>query len=190
MSILLPKFNFESLDPFLSQRTLDFHINKHLNAYINNANNLIKGTDLENKDLSEIVKSSSGALFNNAAQAFNHIFYFNGLCASTAPMSDKFRAELEKNFGSYEKFKEEFKNKAVSNFGSGWTWLVKDDNSGKMLIENTSNADNPMIRGLRLLLCIDVWEHAYYLDYQNLRGNYVDQFFDHIDWKFVEANCN
>ncbi|MGN1393571.1 MAG: superoxide dismutase [Succinivibrionaceae bacterium] len=192
MALFLPQFNFEleDFEPFLSKKTLEFHIHKHLQGYINTANTLIKDTSFSEKDMRSIMLTSIGPIFNNTSQAFNHIFYFNGLISKKnhKEMSSEIKDAITSSFGSFEDFKENFKKSAVSNFGSGWTWLVKDPKSNKLSIINTSNAENPLRQGHVILLCIDVWEHAYYLDYQNLRANYVDNFFDYINWDFVLKN--
>ena len=192
MAIYQPelKYSLDALEPFLSQKTLNFHFNKNLQAYINTANTLTKDTEFANKSIKEIVLSSVGPIFNNAAQAYNHIFYFNCLCPKEKAtlMSANLSKYINDSFGSFDKFKEEFIAQAVGNFGSGWTWLVQNPTTRKLEIVNTKNANNPITDGKQILLTVDVWEHAYYLDYQNLRKDYVTNFFDYIDWKFVESN--
>ncbi len=184
------KYDLDALEPFLSQRTMNFHYNKHLQTYINTTNTLIKDTPFAHKSVKEILLTSVGPIYNNAAQAFNHEFYFNCLCPKDkAPsMSSNLSVCINESFGSVEKFKESFIQNAVSNFGSGWTWLVKNPATGKLEIVNVSNAGNPLTDGMQILMCIDVWEHAYYLDYQNVRKDYVTAFLDYVDWKFVEKN--
>ena len=192
MSLFLPKLKYEldELEPFISARTMDFHYNKHFQNYINTANTLIQDTDFADKSLKEIVQTSIGPIFNNAAQAFNHEFYFNGLCPKSraVPVPQVLADAINDNFGSMASFKEQFSKSAISNFGSGWTWLVQNPVSRKLSIVNTSNAATPLTDGMCVLLCIDVWEHAYYLDYQNRRKDYVLEFFDYVDWDFVAEN--
>lgn len=184
------KYELDALEPFLSKNTLNFHYNKHLQVYINTTNTLIVGTDFVNKTAREMVLTAVGPIFNNAAQAFNHEFFFNCLTPksqSGAP-SHHLQKHINDAFESFDTFKEKFIQSAVSNFGSGWTWLAFNPSTQKLEIINTQNAANPITQGYQILLCVDVWEHAYYLDYQNLRKDYVTNFFDYIDWKFVENN--
>lgn len=192
MSLFLPKLKYEldELEPFISARTMDFHYNKHFQNYINTANTLIQDTDFADKSLKEIVQTSIGPIFNNAAQAFNHEFYFNCLCpkGKAVQIPSALAEAINDNFGSLANFKEQFTKKAIGNFGSGWTWLVQNPVSRKLSIVNTGNAATPLTDGMSVLLCIDVWEHAYYLDYQNRRKDYVLEFFDYIDWDFVASN--
>jgi superoxide dismutase, Fe-Mn family len=192
MALYLPKLKYEldALEPFLSQRTMNFHYNKHLQGYINTANTLTKDTEFANKSARNMVLTAIGPIYNNAAQAFNHEFFFNCLCPmkKTTLISANMGNFINETFESFDKFKESFIQSAVSNFGSGWTWLVQNPSTHKLQIINTSNAGNPITDGMQILLCIDVWEHAYYLDYQNARKDYVTAFFDYIDWKFVESN--
>ncbi|MBQ3775071.1 MAG: superoxide dismutase [Ruminobacter sp.] len=192
MSLFLPKLKYEldELEPFISARTMDFHYNKHFQNYINTANTLIQDTDFADKSLKEIVQTSIGPIFNNAAQAFNHEFYFNCLCpkGKAVQIPSALAEAINDNFGSLANFKEQFTKNAIGNFGSGWTWLVQNPVSRKLSIVNTGNAATPLTDGMSVLLCIDVWEHAYYLDYQNRRKDYVLEFFDYIDWDFVASN--
>lgn len=192
MSLFLPKLKYEldELEPFISARTMDFHYNKHFQNYINTANPLIQDTDFADKSLKEIVQTSIGPIFNNAAQAFNHEFYFNCLCpkGKAVQIPSALAEAINDNFGSLANFKEQFTKNAIGNFGSGWTWLVQNPVSRKLSIVNTGNAATPLTDGMSVLLCIDVWEHAYYLDYQNRRKDYVLEFFDYIDWDFVASN--
>ncbi|MDO5352627.1 MAG: superoxide dismutase [Succinatimonas sp.] len=176
-----------ALEGFISENTLNFHHDKHFNAYVTTANNLVKGTEFDGKSLEDIIKAATGPLFNNAAQAWNHDFYFKCLSAETTEIGAKIKSLIEENFKSVDEFNQAFKASAVGNFGSGWTWLVQKAD-GKLAIVNTSNAANPLTFGDKPLLVIDVWEHAYYLDYQNLRPSYVDAFLKHINWSFVESN--
>ncbi len=174
-----------ALEPVISEKTISFHYGKHHQTYVTNLNNLIVGTEFENADLDTIVKKSDGAIFNNAAQVWNHNFYFTSFTPDkgTKP-SEKLLKAIEAEWGSFDKFKEEFDKAAVSLFGSGWAWLVSDNN-GKLSIVKESNAGNPMTRGLKPILTLDVWEHAYYLDYQNRRADYAKTLWDIIDWNEV-----
>ena len=187
MKFELPKLPYaqHELEPVISERTMSFHYCKHHQTYVNNLNNLIVGTEFENADLETIVKKSSGAVFNNAAQVWNHDFYFLTLTPKkgTAP-NEKLTKAIDETFGSLDKFKEEFEKAAVAVFGSGWAWLVSDDN-GKLSIEKESNAGNPITRGLKPLLTFDVWEHAYYLDYQNRRADQMKALWDIVNWNEV-----
>ena len=188
--IELPKLPYEmnALEPHISQKTLEFHYGKHHAGYVNNLNKLIAGTPFEGNSLEEIVKTSQGGIFNNAAQVWNHTFYWN--CMTPNPKktqpSGKLMEAIVRDFGSFEAFKEKFVNACVTLFGSGWAWLVADK-EGKLSIVQTSNAQTPLTtEGVKPLLVCDVWEHAYYLDYQNLRANYVNEFWQIINWEFVE----
>ncbi|MCT7979221.1 superoxide dismutase [Laspinema olomoucense] len=192
MTYELPPLPFEytALEPHVSKSTLEFHHDKHHAAYVNNYNNMVKGTDMESKSIEEVIKAtyndaSKAGIFNNAAQAWNHTFYWNCIKPSgggqpSGELADKIAAD----FGSFDKFKEEFKTAAATQFGSGWAWLVLDKSSLKVV--KTSNAENPLAMGLTPLLTIDVWEHAYYLDYQNKRPDYIETFISSlINWDFV-----
>ncbi|HON18182.1 MAG TPA: superoxide dismutase [Salinivirgaceae bacterium] len=183
----LPKLPYEmnALEPWISARTLEFHWGKHHQTYVNNLNNLIKGTEFENLSLEEIVKKSSGGIFNNAAQVWNHTFYFQQFSPNPkkAP-GGKVLEIIEKSFGSVEQFKTEFNQAATTLFGSGWAWLVI--NNQQALIKQTSNADTPFKNAEKCLLVIDVWEHAYYLDTQNARAKYIENFWNILDWKVIE----
>jgi Fe-Mn family superoxide dismutase len=194
MSITLPDLPYakNALEPHISAKTLEFHHDKHHKAYVDNANKLIEGTDLAQLDLEAIIKKVAGdaskaGVFNNAAQVWNHSFYWNcmkpnGGGAPTGDIAQKIQAD----FGSYEKFVEEFKNAGVTQFGSGWAWLVLA--GGKLKIVKTPNAENPIVQGMKPLLVVDVWEHAYYLDYQNRRPDYLTTFVDKlISWDFVNS---
>lgn len=189
--IELPKLPYEmnALEPHISQKTLEFHYGKHHNGYVNNLNKLIAGTPFENKSLEEIVKTAQGGMFNNAAQVWNHTFYWN--CMTPAPKktapTGKLLDAIVRDFGSFDAFKEKFVNACVTLFGSGWAWLVADKD-GKLSIMQTSNAQTPLTEGLKPLLVCDVWEHAYYLDYQNLRANYVNEFWVIINWESIEKS--
>jgi len=190
MAYTLPPLPYEmnALQPHISQETLEFHYGKHHQAYVTNMNNLIKGTDQENASLEEIVKKASGGLFNNAAQVWNHNFFWqsmkpNGGGAPSGKLADAINAK----WGSFDKFKEEFSKSAVGNFGSGWTWLVKKGD-GSVDIVNTSNAATPLTTPDKPLLTCDVWEHAYYIDYRNLRAKFVESFWNLVNWDFVAKN--
>lgn|SRR5574344_583684 len=179
-------YDKNALSGFLSENTLSFHHDKHLQAYVDNTNNLAKGTPFEGEDLTTIIKKATGGLFNNAAQVFNHEFYFKCLSADVKAPNGRVKELLLKNFETLENFESEFSKAAVSNFGSGWTWLVQTGDTLKIV--NTSNAQNPLTEDLNPILCVDVWEHAYYLDYQNRRADYIKAFLSHINWDFVESN--
>jgi Fe-Mn family superoxide dismutase len=178
----------DALAPVISAETIEYHYGKHHQTYVTNLNNLIKGTEYENATLEEIVMKSTGGIFNNAAQVWNHTFYWNGLKPNGggAPKGE-LAAAIDKAFGSFEEFKKQFNQKAITTFGSGWAWLVKNKD-GSLSLESTSNAANPMTSGQTPLLTIDVWEHAYYVDYRNARAKYVEEFWSIVNWDFVEAN--
>lgn len=185
----LPKLPYanDALAQVLGEATLNFHYGKHERAYIDNLNKLIAGTEYENQTLEEIIRSSEGGIFNNAAQAWNHIFYFFALSpdGKVAP-EGSLRQAIERDFVSVEAFKEKFEAAGLSLFGSGWIWLVADV-SGKLSIVQGKNAETPLTSsGMRPLLCFDVWEHAYYLDYQNRRAEYLHRMWEIIDWDVVE----
>jgi Fe-Mn family superoxide dismutase len=174
-----------ALEPFISEKTLEFHHGKHHQAYVNNLNNLVLGTKFENASLETIVKEADGGIFNNGAQVWNHTFYFEQFSADGChEPKDELKTAIDAAFGSFDSFKEAFSKAAATLFGSGWAWLVKDS-SGKLSIVQTSNAGNPMREGLVPLMTCDVWEHAYYLDKQNARPNYIDDFWKVLDWKVV-----
>ena len=189
MKFSLPELPYaqNALEPIISEKTISFHYGKHHLTYVNNLNGLIEGTEFENADLSTIVVKSEGPIFNNAAQIWNHNFYFLTLTPvkGSAP-SDSLTQAIDAAFGSVENFKAEFNKAAISVFGSGWAWLVKDAD-GKLSIVKESNAGNPLTRGLTPLLTFDVWEHAYYLDYQNRRADHVAALWDLVDWSIVSA---
>jgi len=183
----LPALPFakDALAPIISAETLDFHYGKHHNAYVTNLNNLIPGTEFENMSLEDIIMKASGGLFNNAAQVWNHTFYWNCLSPNGggAPSGD-LGAAINAAFGSFDNFKAEFTKAAATNFGSGWTWLVKNTD-GSLAIVSTSNAGTPMTSGQTALLTVDVWEHAYYVDYRNARPKYLDEIWKLFNWGFV-----
>lgn len=177
----------DALAPAISQETIDFHYGKHEKAYIENLNKLIKDTKYEDMELEEIIKSSEGGLFNNASQAWNHIFYFFTFSPDGAKEpSGELRKAIDMQFGSFDKFKQEFVDAGVTLFGSGWVWLACDED-GKLVIVQKPNAGNPLTDGLTPLLTFDVWEHAYYLDYQNLRKAALEALWDIVDWDVVSS---
>jgi Fe-Mn family superoxide dismutase len=181
-------YAMNALEPVISQETLEYHYGKHHNAYVTNLNNLIPGTEFENMSLEDIIMKSSGGVFNNAAQVWNHTFYWNCLSPNGGGEPGGALAEaIDKAFGSFAAFKEAFTKSAATNFGSGWTWLVKGADGG-VEIANTSNAGTPMTDGKKALLTVDVWEHAYYIDYRNARPKYLEEFWKLVNWDFVAAN--
>ncbi len=189
MAFELPElpYAYDALEPIISKKTLEFHHDKHHAAYVNNLNNLIKGTEFENADIIDIITKSEGGIFNNAAQVWNHTFYFDQFGKDSAkepkgPLADAINA----SFGSFDEFKEKFSAAAKTLFGSGWAWLVKKNN-GSLDIVQTSNAANPLAEGFIPILTCDVWEHAYYLDYQNKRPDYIVNFWDIINWDIVSG---
>ena len=191
MAFELPALPYakDALAPHMSVETFDYHYSKHHQAYVTNLNNLVPGTAFEGKGLEEIVKTSSGGIYNNAAQVWNHTFFWNcmtpnGGGAPTGALADAINAK----WGSFDEFKKAFQTSAVGNFGSGWTWLVKKAD-GSVDIVNTGAAGTPLTTADKALLTVDVWEHAYYIDYRNLRQKFVETFFSNlVNWKFAEAN--
>ncbi|MEI3155398.1 MAG: superoxide dismutase [Odoribacter sp.] len=176
-----------ALEPVISKQTIDFHYGKHLQAYINNLNKLIAGTEFEDADLETIIKKSEGPIFNNAAQTWNHTLYFNTFSPDARRQPEgKLLQAIEKEWGTYENFKKEFMAAGNAIFGSGWVWLAKTP-EGKLLIRQEGNAGNPLTKGYTPLLGIDVWEHSYYLDYQNRRADHLEALWSIIDWKTIEA---
>jgi len=195
MAYELPKlpYDYTALEPCISKSTLEFHHDKHHAAYVNNFNNLVKGTDLDSKSLEEVMKLTANnpekaGIFNNAAQSWNHSFYWqclkaNGGGTPSGSLADKINAD----FGSFENFVEAFKTAGATQFGSGWAWLVLDN--GTLKVTKTGNAGNPLTSGQTPLLTMDVWEHAYYLDYQNRRPDYINDFLGKlVNWDFVAEN--
>jgi superoxide dismutase, Fe-Mn family len=176
------------LEPSISGETLEYHHGKHHATYVTNLNNLIKGTEFENLSLEEIIKKSSGGIFNNAAQIWNHSFYWNCLKPGGGgqPKGELSKA-INSTFGSFDNFKNEFTQKAVTLFGSGWAWLVKN-RDGSIAVIQTSNAGTPMTEGKKALFVCDVWEHAYYIDYRNARPKYVEAIWNIVNWGSVEKN--
>ncbi len=191
MAFELPALPYakDALEPHISAETLDFHHGKHHNTYVTKLNGLVEGTDLANKSLEEIIKTSSGGIFNNAAQIWNHTFYWNSLSpngggAPTGAVADAINAA----FGSFEEFQAKFNDMAVNNFGSSWTWLVKKAD-GSLDIVNTSNAATPITEdGVTPLITVDLWEHAYYIDYRNVRPDYLKGFWALVNWDFANEN--
>jgi len=178
----------EALAPTISAETLEYHYGKHHKTYVDNINRLIVGTEFESLALEDIVKRASGGIFNNAAQVWNHTFYWNCLSPKGGgEPSGALASAIVKSFGSFAQFKERFTNGAVTLFGSGWAWLVRNSD-GSLAIEATSNAGNPLKEGKKPLLTCDVWEHAYYIDRRNARAKYVEAFWNLVNWKFVEQN--
>jgi len=180
-------YESDGLEPVIRKQTIEFHHGKHLQTYVNNLNNLIQGTKFENADLETIVKESDGAIFNNAGQTLNHNLYFLQFSpAGGGQPSGKLAEAINAAFGSFENFQKEFEAAGVGLFGSGWVWLAADKD-GKLSITKESNAGNPLTKGLKPLLCFDVWEHAYYLDYQNRRADHLKELWKIVDWKAVGA---
>ena len=181
-------YALDALAPTLSQETLEYHYGKHHQTYVTNLNNLIPGTEFEAMSLEDIIMKSSGGVFNNAAQVWNHTFYWNCLSPNGggAP-TGALAAAIDAKFGSLEEFKKQFNQSGATNFGSGWTWLVKNAD-GSLEIFNTSNAGTPMTSGKQALLTLDVWEHAYYIDYRNARPKYLETMWHIVNWDFVAAN--
>lgn len=191
MAFELPALPYaiNALEPHISQETLEYHHGKHHNTYVVNLNNLVPGTEFEGKSLEEIIKTSTGGIFNNAAQIWNHTFYWhclspNGGGEPTGALADA----ITKEFGSFAEFKDAFTKSAIGNFGSSWTWLVKKAD-GSLAIVNTSNAGCPLTEaGTTPLLTVDLWEHAYYIDFRNLRPKYMETFWALVNWEFVAKN--
>ena len=178
-------YAMSDLAPHISQETLEFHYGKHHRAYVDKLNAALPGTEYESMSLEDIIQKASGPLFNNAAQIWNHSFYWNCLAPRaggdpTGTIADA----IKKTWGSFQSFREEFSTKAAGNFGSGWTWLVKDA-QGNLAMVNTDDAQTPMTAGQTALLTLDVWEHAYYIDYRNARPKYIDAFWNLVNWDFV-----
>lgn len=188
MAIQLPALPYEkdALAPHISPETIDYHYGKHHQAYVTKLNAAIEGTELADKDLEYIVKNSKGGVFNNAAQVWNHNFYWLCLTPNAAAPSEALTAKLTAAFGGLEEFKAAFTESALGNFGSGWTWLVQK-HDGSLAIVNTSNAETPITDGHKALLTCDVWEHAYYVDYRNARPDYVKHFWALVNWAHVES---
>jgi len=191
MAFELPALPYaiNALEPHISQETLEYHHGKHHNTYVVKLNDLVEGTDLAEKSLEEIIKTSTGGVFNNAAQIWNHTFYWHSLSpnAGGEPTGEVADA-IAKAFGSFEEFKAKFTDSAINNFGSSWTWLVKNAD-GSLAIVNTSNAGTPITEeGVTPLLTVDLWEHAYYIDFRNVRPDYMAAFWSLVNWEFVAKN--
>ncbi len=189
MAFTLPELPYakDALEPHISAETLEFHYGKHHQAYVTNLNNLVSGTEHEGKSLEEIIMNSAGGVFNNAAQVWNHTFYWNcmgpnGGGEPTGALADAINAA----FGSFADFKDQFSKSAAGNFGSGWTWLVKQED-GSLAIVNTSNAGLPMTSGQKAILTLDVWEHAYYVDKRNARPAYIESWWNVVNWDYVAS---
>ncbi|HKL61866.1 MAG TPA: Fe-Mn family superoxide dismutase [Woeseiaceae bacterium] len=177
----------DALEPVISAETLEYHYGKHHQTYVNNLNNMIPGTEYENASLEDIIRKAEGGLFNNAAQVWNHTFYWNCLSPDGGGEPGGALGEaIDKAFGSFDKFKEEFQKAGAGNFGSGWTWLVKDGDG--VAIVNTDDAENPLRDGKTPILTVDVWEHAYYIDYRNARPKYLEAIWKIINWDYVSGN--
>ncbi len=182
----IPTLGYDNLGDVISKETLSFHHGKHLKAYVDNLNKLLPGSGLENLPLTEVVKKAEDGMFNNAGQVLNHALYFEQFSNSPRPMGEKLEQLIVRDFGSVEAFKKEFETKGATLFGSGWVWLSVDK-EGKLVITQQKNAENPVTMGLTPLLTFDVWEHAYYLDYQNRRADHLAALWQIIDWPIVEA---
>lgn len=188
MAFELPALPYamNALEPYISERTMEFHYGKHHKAYVDNLNKLIAGTHFEQMSLEEIIRKTAGkaeyaGIFNNAAQAWNHAFFWTCMQpGGGGEPTGEMKKKIERSFGGYDKFREEFATAATTQFGSGWAWLAEDEESGKLKVIKTANADTPIAHGLKPLLTVDVWEHAYYLDYQNRRPDFVNAFLDHL----------
>ncbi|MFQ3789960.1 superoxide dismutase [Halomonas sp. A29] len=190
MAFELPALPYEknALEPHISAETLEYHYGKHHQAYVTKLNELIDGTDAADKSLEEIIQTATGGLFNQAAQVWNHTFYWHCLAPSGGGEPTGALAEaIDAKFGSFAKFKEAFTAHAVGNFGAGWTWLIKTEEGGVDIV-NTSNADTPIAHGQTPLLTVDVWEHAYYIDYRNARPKYLENVWSVLNWDFVAQN--
>src|SRR5699024_1347035 len=190
MAITLPAipYTLDALAAHISNETLEFHHGKHHAAYVNNLNNLIEGTEHASSSLEDIIRNSSGGVFNNAAQVWNHTFYWNSMSPNGGGTpSGKVAEAINSKWGSFDAFKEAFNKAAAGNFGSGWTWLVKKAD-GSVDIVNTDDADTPLTTGDTPLLTCDVWEHAYYIDYRNARPKYLENFWNLVNWDFANEN--
>ncbi|MBP1917681.1 superoxide dismutase [Youngiibacter multivorans] len=181
-------YSMEALEPIISRETLEYHYGKHHHAYITNLNKLIIDTEFENMPLEEIIMKSRDGIYNNAAQVYNHTFYWNCLAPNAGgEPNGKLADAINQAFGSFAAFKEKFSKTAATTFGSGWAWLVKNED-GELEIVSSSNAGNPLTDGKKPLLTCDVWEHAYYIDYRNARPIYIEKFWDLVNWDFVSSN--
>ena len=191
MAFQLPELPYarDALAPHISEETLDFHYGKHHKAYVDKLNGMVEGTEMAEKSLEEVVRNSVGGMFNNAAQIWNHTFYWHSLSPNGGGLpSGAIGEAIDTSFGTIDTFKDEFTAQALGNFGSGWTWLVQKDD-GSLAIVNTANAETPLTQeGITPLLTVDVWEHAYYIDYRNARPAYLDAFWNLVNWEFAAAN--
>ena len=190
MSFELPKLPYamDALAPTISKETLEYHYGKHHQAYVTNLNKLVEGTEFETLSLEEIIMKAQGGIFNNAAQVWNHTFYWNCMTPKSAGKpSGKLAEAIDKKFGSFDEFKKLFSQTCITTFGSGWGWLVKNTD-GSLELVSTGNAATPMTQGKKALLTCDVWEHAYYIDYRNARPSYVEKFWELVNWDFVAEN--
>lgn len=187
MKHLLPELPYalDALAPVMSADTLNYHYGKHLQTYLDNVNRMIEGSPFADMKLKDMITKAQGALYNNAAQAFNHIIFFKQLTPTPTTISPLLTQALVARFGSVDAFKSEFSNAATTLFGSGWVWLALDANNVLQIVPEP-NAGNPITRNMRPLMCIDVWEHAYYLDYQNRRGDYIKNFWNLVNWDYIE----
>lgn len=187
MKHLLPELPYalDALAPVMSADTLNYHYGKHLQTYLDNVNRMIEGTPFADMKLKNMITKAQGARYNNAAQAFNHIIFFKQLTPIPTTISPLLTQALVARFGSVDAFKSEFSNAAATLFGSGWVWLALDANNVLQIVPEP-NAGNPITRNMRSLMCIDVWEHAYYLDYQNRRGDYIKNFWNLVNWDYIE----
>ncbi len=187
MKHLLPELPYalDALAPAMSADTLNYHYGKHLQTYLDNVNRMIEGTPFADMKLKDMITKAQGALYNNAAQAFNHIIFFKQLTPTPTTISPLLTQALVARFGSVDAFKSEFSNAAATLFGSGWVWLALDANNVLQIVPEP-NAGNPITRDMRPLMCIDVWEHAYYLDYKNRRGDYIKNFWNLVNWDYIE----
>lgn len=187
MKHLLPELPYalDALAPVMSADTLNYHYGKHLQTYLDNVNRMIEGSPFADMKLKDMITKAQGALYNNAAQAFNHIIFFKQLTPTPTTISPLLTQALVARFGSVDAFKSEFSNAAATLFGSGWVWLALDANNVLQIVPEP-NAGNPITRNMRSLMCIDVWEHAYYLDYQNRRGDYIKNFWNLVNWDYIE----
>ena len=191
MIFILPPLPYamDALEPFMSMETLEYHHGKHLQTYVDNLNRLVEGTRYADMELEDIILSATGPIFNNAAQVWNHTFFFDSLTPDHEEMPEELRNTIIRDFGSVAEFEKRFKDAAVGVFGSGWAWLAQDKD-GRLHIIQESNAGNPLRAGYKPLLTIDVWEHAYYIDYRNRREEFVNKCWEIIDWKKVAARMH
>jgi superoxide dismutase, Fe-Mn family len=181
-------YPLDALEPHISRETLEYHYGKHHRKYVETLNTLVAGTEFEGAALEDIVRRATGAIFNNAAQAWNHDFYWR--CMAPRAGGDpggELAAQLKATFGSVDGFRQQFRKAAAAKFGSGWTWLARTGD-GRLVVHNTDDADTPLRQGAKPLLVCDVWEHAYYIDYRNERPRYVDAFLSVLNWRFAEGN--